>query len=120
MRVPQDALNCRIFTSSIARSATRRYLSYSEADFEVFLPAGTTRCTDGAEIWHEGGDRRGRLLHAKCHPNRCNDKGIGSPKLTFLLRFDQNVEYKRPAGAYPLPCAIFTKFAEFEPRFRMR
>jgi len=23
-------------------------------------------------------------------------------KLKFLLRFDQNVEYKRPAGAYPL------------------
>ena len=27
-----------IFTGSIARSATRRYLSYSEADFEVFRP----------------------------------------------------------------------------------
>ena len=25
-----------------------------------------------------------------------------TPKLKFLLRFDQNVEYKRPAGAYPL------------------
>jgi len=24
-----------------------------------------------------------------------------TPKLKFLLRFDQNVEYKRPAGAYP-------------------
>jgi len=27
---------------------------------------------------------------------------ISPPKLKFLLRFDQNVEYKRPAGAYPL------------------
>jgi len=28
---------------------------------------------------------------------------IGAPpKLKFLLRFDQNVEYKLPAGAYPL------------------
>jgi len=27
---------------------------------------------------------------------------VGAPKLKFLLRFDQNVEYKRPAGAYPL------------------
>jgi len=35
-------------------------------------------------------------------PHRCSDKGTGSPKLKFLLRFDQNVEYKRPAGAYPL------------------
>jgi len=39
-----------IITGSIARSATRRYLSYSEADFEVFCPAGATRCTDGGEI----------------------------------------------------------------------
>jgi len=34
-------------------------------------------------------------------PHRCNNKGIGPPKLKFLLIFDQNVEYKRPAGAYP-------------------
>jgi len=39
-----------------AVSAKRRYLSYSEADFEVFRPTGTTRCTDGSEIWHGGGD----------------------------------------------------------------
>jgi len=37
---------------SIARSAIRRYLICSEADFEVFRPAGATRCTDGGEIWH--------------------------------------------------------------------
>jgi len=43
-----------------------------------------------------------RSLHAKFHPYRCNDKGVGPQKLKFLLRFDQNVEYKRPAGAYPL------------------
>jgi len=35
-----------LVTGSIARSATSRYLSYSEADFEVFRPAGATRCTD--------------------------------------------------------------------------
>jgi len=35
-------------------------------------------------------------------PPSVNDSGIGPPKLKFLLRFDQNVEYKRPAGAYPL------------------
>jgi len=39
-----------IVTGSIARSAKRRYLSNTEADFEVFRPAGATRCTDGAEI----------------------------------------------------------------------
>jgi len=81
-------------TGSIARSATRRYLSYSEADFEVFRSAGATRSTDGGEIW--------RGPHAKFHPHRCNDKGVGPPKLKFLLRFDRNVQYKRPAGADPL------------------
>ena len=36
-------------------------------------------------------------------PHRCNDKGVGFQKLRkFLLRFDQNVEYKRPAWAYSL------------------
>ena len=98
-----------LVTGSIARSARRRYLIYSEADFEVFRPAGATRCTDGDEIWHGGGD----LLRAKFHPHRCKVKGIGPPKLKFLLRFDKNVEYKRPA----VPCAIFTKSANFVPRF---
>jgi len=32
------------------------YLSYSEADFEIFRPAGATRGTDEGEIWHEGED----------------------------------------------------------------
>jgi len=39
-------------------------------------------------------------------------------QLKFLLRFNQNVEYKRPAGAFPF--AIFIQFAEFVPNFRMR
>jgi len=90
-----------MITDSIARSATRRYLSYSEADFEVFHPAEATCCTDGCEIWHGERDQ-GSLLRAKFHTHRCNDKGIEPPKLKFLLRFDQNVEYKRPTGAYPL------------------
>ena len=86
------------YTGSIARSASRRYLVYPEADFEVFRPARATRCTDGGEIWHGGG----AVPHAKFHPHRCNNKGVGPPKVKFLLRFNQNVEYKRPAGAYPL------------------
>jgi len=44
----------------------------------------------------------GPLLHAKFHPHRCNDKGVGPPKLKLLLIFDRNAEHKRPAGAYPL------------------
>jgi len=39
-----------IITGSIARSATRQYLIYSEADFKDFLPAGVTRCTDGVKF----------------------------------------------------------------------
>ena len=44
----------------------------------------------------------GLIHHAKFHCNRRNDKATGPQKLKNLLRFDQNVEYKRPAGAYPL------------------
>jgi len=101
-------------TASIARSAKRRYLSYSEADFEVFRPIGATRCTDGCEIWHGGVDE-GPLLRAKFHPHRCNDKGIGPPQLKLLLRFHKTSEYTRPTGAYPLRdfheiCSICTSF----------
>ena len=41
-------------------------------------------------------------FRATFHPHRCNIKGIGPPILQFLLRFDQNSEYKCPTGAYPL------------------
>jgi len=51
-------LSFSFFTGSIACSASRRYLIYSEADFEDFHPTGATRCTDGGEIWHGGRDRR--------------------------------------------------------------
>ena len=42
--------------------------------------------------WRMGTE--GPLLHAKFHLHRCNDKGVGPQELKFLLRFDQNVEYK--------------------------
>ena len=48
------------------------------------------------------GTEEGSLLRAKFHPHRCNDKGVGPPKLKFLFRFDRNVEYKRAAGTHPL------------------
>jgi len=43
------SVSVNIVTGSIAQSAKRRYLSNSEADFEVFRPAGATHCTDGGE-----------------------------------------------------------------------
>jgi len=63
------------------------------------------------------GMEEGPLLHAKFLPHRCNDKGVGPQKLKFLLRFHQNVEYKRPAGAYPLRdfhkiCRVSTSFQD--------
>ena len=106
-----------VITGSIAQSATRRYLSYSEADSEVFRPTGATRCTNGGKISHGGQDRTSPPP-CKFHPHRCNDKGMGPTKLKFLLRFYQNVEHKRPEGG--IPCTIFTKFTEFVPHFRMR
>jgi len=42
-----------MITGSIASSASRRYLIYSEVDFEVFRPAGATRCTDGVTFGME-------------------------------------------------------------------
>ena len=59
----------------------------------------------------------GPLLRAKFHPHRCSDKGVGPQKLKFLLKFDRNLEYKRPAGAYPLRdfhriCVVCTSFQD--------
>ena len=43
--------------------------------------------------------------------------GYKTPKLKFLLRFDQNLEYKRPTGTYLLRdfhkiCRICTPFQD--------
>jgi len=45
------------------------------------------------------------------------EEGYRTQKLKFSLRFDQNVEYKRPAGAYPLCnfrkiCRVCTPFQD--------
>jgi len=42
--------------AALREAQTCRYLVYAEANFEVYRPAGATRCTDGGEIWHGGGD----------------------------------------------------------------
>ena len=118
-----------LITGSITRSAKRRHIGYSEGDFEVFRPGGATRCTDWDEIWHGGVD--GPLLHAKFHPHRCNDKGIGPLKLKLLRLYQNSEQNFKTLGAYRnsnkgyvpagrVPCAIFTKFKEFVQRFRTR
>jgi len=50
-------------------------------------------------------------------PPSVQRQGCRTPKLKFLLRFDRNVEYKRPAGAYPLLdfhkiCRVCTSFQD--------
>ena len=52
------AKNVEFLPAALRAAQARRHLIYSEADFEVFRPAGATPCTDGGEIWHGGGDRR--------------------------------------------------------------
>jgi len=105
-----------LLPAALRTTQTCRYLVYSEVDFEVFRPAGATRCTDGVKFGMEEGTED-PLLHAKFHPHRFNDKGVGPPKLKFLLRFDWNLEYKCPAGAYPLRdfdkiCIVCTSFQD--------
>jgi len=73
-----------------------RYLIYTQRPILRFLfPQGRHAAPMGVKFGTEEGTKK-PLLHAKFHPHRCNDKGVGPPKLKFLLRFDQNVEYKRP------------------------
>jgi len=67
----------------------------------------------GGEIWHGGGP----LLRAKFHPIGATIRVWDPPKMKFLLRFDQYVEYKRLAGAYPLRnfhkiCRVYTPFQD--------
>ena len=80
----------------------------------IFAPQGPHVAPMGVKFGTEEGTE-GPLFRAKFHPHRCNDKGIGPLKLKFLLIFGQNVEYQRPAGAYPLCdfhkiCRICTLF----------
>ena len=60
-----------------------------------FAPRGRHVAPMGVKFGMEEGTC-GPLLRTKFHPHRCNDKGVGPPKLKFLLRFDQNLEYKAP------------------------
>jgi len=81
-----------------------------------FAPQGRHVAPMGVKFGIEEGTE-GPLLHAKFYPHRYNDKGVGPPKLKFLLRFDRNLEYKRPAGAYPLHdfhknCRVCTSFQD--------
>ena len=81
-----------LITGSIAHSASRRYIIYSETDFEVFAPQGRHVAPMGLRS----------PPPCQISPPSVQRQGCRTPKPKFLLRFDQNVEYKRPAGAYSL------------------
>jgi len=98
----------RLLPAALRAGQSAFYISYStEGDFEYFRRAVARRCTDGGEIWHG----------LPSFISTGATMGIGPPKLKCLLRFDQNSEYKRPAGACPLRdfheiCRIYTPFHE--------
>ena len=105
------AVTWMFITGSIARSANLPVFSLVRGRFWGLSP----RRGDTLHRW--GWNLEGPLLRAKFHRHRCNDKGVGPPKLKFLLRFDRNLEYKRPAGAYPLRdfhkiCSVCTAFQD--------
>jgi len=99
-----------VITGNIVRSTRRWYLIYSEADFEVFRPAGATWCTDGSEIWP------GEDPPCQISPHQCNNNGIPQ---NWNFYWDSIKMWNINAPQGHIPCAIFTKIAEFEPRFRM-
>jgi len=57
-------LQFTFITGNTTHSAKRWYLSYSEADFEVFSPRRGDTLYGWGEIWRGGG-------HAKFHPHPC-------------------------------------------------
>jgi len=77
----------------------RDYLSYSEADFEVF------HCTDGGEIWHAGGPP---LLQAKFCENRARDTPLWG---VYIPHFDQISVKISVLGSYALRCTNGVKFS---------
>ena len=79
-----------------------------------FAPQGRHVAPMGVKFGMEEGTLRspppGKISPPSVQRQRCS-----TPKLKFLLRFDQNVEFKCPAGAYPLRdfhkiCRVCTPF----------
>ena len=84
----------------------------------VVAPVGVKfGMAEGTEGTEEG--NFGPLLHAKFHPHRCNDKGVEPKKLKYFYS-DLTKMWNINALQGRIHCAIFTKFAEFGPHFRMR
>ena len=106
-----------VFTGSIALCASRWYLVYPEADFEVFRPSGATRCTDGVKFGTESPV-----------PNftpSVQQQGCRTPKTEIFISdltkmWNINAPQAFIFHIFYSPCAIFRTFAVFVPHFRMR
>jgi len=70
--------------------------------------------------WHYATARNPIRSPTSDSPPISATKGIKPPKLKFLLRFYQNSEHQCTNVQRRISCEIFTKFAEFVPRFRWR
>jgi len=77
-----------VITGSIARSASLPVGLFSSlrGRFWGFSPRrGDTLQTMGVKFGMEEGTK-GPLLPAKFHPHRCNDKGVGPPKIEIFTQ----------------------------------
>jgi len=99
-----------VFTGSIACSAKRRYLSYPDADFEVFRSAGATHCTNGDKIWHGGGDPSS-APPCQISPPSVQRQGCRTPRRKIFTQ----IWPKLWNISGRIPCVIVTKSAEFVP-----
>jgi len=91
----------KFITGSIARSASLPVFNLLRGWFWGFLP------------------RRGDMLHlhAKFHPQRFSNKGVGPQNWNFYSDLTEMWNINAPQER--IACAIFAKFAEFVPHFRM-
>ena len=108
--------NRMLVTGSIARSANLPVFSLLRGQFWGFSPRR-------GDTLHRWGWNLARMRGPKVPSSVPNftpsvqRQGCRTPKLKFLLRFDRNLEYKRPAGAYPLRdfhkiCRVCTTFQD--------
>ena len=75
----------QLLPAALCTAQACQYLIYSEADFEVFRPAGATRCTDWGEIWRGGGDLRSPPPR-QISPPSVQQQGCMAPKTEIFTQ----------------------------------
>ena len=99
-----------IFTGSIAHSAIRLYLSYSEADFEVIRPKRQHIAPMGRNLPRMSNSSMPNFTHIGAKIR------VQDPQNWNF--YCHNWDYNPPQGS--IACAIFTEFAVFVACLRMR